>query len=263
MALIDAPLVLPKLALLTVWQWHANDLGDLHPVLGTNGAYYMPEGATERIEAGTWELLGQHRLARGQRVNPLLLDTLRVLGSADREFYGWTAYPSTSDRAGDGGGFFTGARDRDAVRVLVDDDAVILQPLPDHRYLAADLVEVLPPVESAELRDLAVPRTPPERPVTVAAGRSPLAHPGPEPGDPDRDLITDLMHAPRDATHQLYTAVTGPRGRSRSVPITAVDLSEHGRVITYTNIDEDGTDYIHLAGSGGLVRLLENTNRTL
>ncbi|MGW4830502.1 ESX secretion-associated protein EspG [Amycolatopsis japonica] len=260
MALIDAPLVLPKLALLTVWQWHAADLGDPHPVLGTNGAYYMPEGATERIEAGTWELLGQHRLARGGRVNPLLLDTLRVLGGADREVYGWTAYPAASKR--DGGGFFTGARDRDAVRVLVDDHAVILQPLPDHRYLAADLVEVLPPVESADIRDLAVPRTPPA-PVAVAAGRSPLAHPEPEPGDPDRDLITDLMHAPRDATHQLYTAVTGPRGRSRSVPITAVDLTDHGRVITYTNADEDGTEYIHLAGGDGLVRLLENTSRTL
>ncbi|WP_255632810.1 ESX secretion-associated protein EspG [Amycolatopsis sp. TNS106] len=243
-----------------MWQWYANDLGDPHPVLGTNTGYYMPDGATARIEAGTWELLGQQRLARGQRVNPLLVDTLRVLGSADREFYGWTAYPAASKR--EGGGFFTGARDRDAVRVLVDDDAVLLQPLPDHRYLAAGLVEVLPPVESAEVRDLAVPRTPPARPVTVAAGRSPLAHPEPEAGDPDRDLIIDLMHAPRDAIHQIYAAVTGARGRSRSVPITAVDLTDHGRVITYTNTD-DGTEYIHLAGGSGLVRLLENTAHTL
>ncbi|MFI9450394.1 ESX secretion-associated protein EspG [Amycolatopsis sp. NPDC052450] len=263
MALIDAPLILPKLALLTVWGWHTNDLGNLHPVFGTNTAYYMPDEATARIEAGTWELLGQHRLARGQRVNPLLIDTLTVIGRADREFYGWTAYPAASERAGDGGGFFTGARDRDAVRVLVDDDAVILQPLPDHRYLAADLVEVLPPVETADIRDLSVPRTPPARAVTVAAARSPLAHPEPETGDPDRDLITDLMHAPREATHQVYTAVTNARGRSRSVPITAVDLTEHGRLLTYTNTNDDGTEYLHLTGSDGLVRLLENTNRTL
>ncbi|ANN16107.1 hypothetical protein SD37_10970 [Amycolatopsis orientalis] len=259
MALIDAPLVLPKLALLTVWQWHADALGALHPVFGTNGAYYMPEGTAERIDAGTWELLSEQRLARGRRVNPLLLDTLRVVAGADREFYGWTAYPSASKR--DGGGFFTGVRDRDAVRVLVDDDAVILQPLPDHRSLAADLVEVLPPADSAEIRNLSVPRTPPARP--VVAGRSPLAHPEPEAGDPDRDLIADLMHAPRDATHQMYTAVTDARGRSRSVPITAVDLTGHGRVVTFTNTDDDGTEYIHAASGGGLVRLLENTNRAL
>ncbi|RSN60411.1 hypothetical protein DMH01_13900 [Amycolatopsis sp. WAC 04182] len=261
MALIDAPLVLPKLALLTVWGWHASELGDPHPIFGTNTGYYMPDGATARIEAGTWELLSEHRLARGQRVNPLLLDTLKVVGGADREFYGWTAYPAGSNR--DGGGFFTGSRDRDAVRVLVDDDAVILQPLPDHRYLAVDLVEVLPPVDSAEIRDLSIPRTAPARPVAVAASRSPLAHSDPEQGDPDRDLITELMHAPRDATHQLYTAFSTARGRSRSVPITVVDLTEHGRVITYTNTDEDGTEYIHAAGGDGLVRVLENTNRAL
>ncbi|MGY6653370.1 ESX secretion-associated protein EspG [Amycolatopsis sp. TRM77291] len=263
MAILDAPLVLPKLALLTVWEWHASDLGDPHPVLGTNGTFYLPEEAVARIESGTWELLSEHRLARGERVSPLLLDTLRILGAADREFYGWTAYPRSSDRAGDGGGFFTGVRDRDAVRVLVDDDAVILQPLPDHRCLAADLVETLPPVEAAEVRDLSVPRTPPARPVAVTEGRSPLAHPAPEPGDPDRDLITDLMHSPRDATHQLYTAVADARGRSRSVPITAVDLTEYGRLVTYTNTDEEGTEHIHLTGGGGLVRLLENTSRTL
>ncbi|WP_370946985.1 ESX secretion-associated protein EspG [Amycolatopsis sp. cg5] len=261
MSIIDAPLVLPKIALLAVWEWHAGELGDPHPILGTNGVYYMPEGSSERIETRTWELLTRARLARNQRVSPLLIDTLRVLGSADREFYGWTAYPTALKR--DGGGFFTGARGRDALRVLVDDDAVILQPLPDHRALAADLVHVLPRADAAPVRAVSIPRETPARPPVAAGGRSPLAHPDTPPSDPDRDLITDVMTAPREATHQLYTAVQGRGGRVRSLPLTAVDVADYGRAVTFTNHDLDGTEYINLTSGEELVRLLEATNANL
>lgn len=261
MVLIDAPLVLPKVALLTVWDWHTADLGDPHPILGTNNGFYLPEGARSRIEARTWELLSRARLARNQRLSPLLLDILRILAGADREWYGWTAYPKAHQR--DGGGFFAGSRGRNALRVLADDDTVILQPLPDHRALAAELARVLPSIGAAPVPGLSLPRRIPNRAPVTGTDRTPLAHPDTAAADPDRDTITNLMTAPREATHQLYTATVGRGGRVRSLPLTVIDITGYGRIITFINADDDGTEYINLVPGDNLVRLLEATSVNL
>jgi hypothetical protein len=70
------------------------------------------------------------------------------------------------------------------------------------------------------------------------------------------------MRTERDAVHQIYAAVRGSRdGRRRSVPLSAVDLSHYGRVVTFLSTGTSQQDIINLVPgtSGKLVSLLKAT----
>ncbi|MBP2331281.1 hypothetical protein JOF56_011666 [Kibdelosporangium banguiense] len=46
------------------------------------------------------------------------------------------------------------------------------------------------------------------------------------------------MRADRDALHQLYAAVRGRSGsRRRSLPLSAIDLTDRGRVLTFLTMN--------------------------
>ncbi|SDW30146.1 EspG family protein [Amycolatopsis xylanica] len=253
MTLIDAAVVLPKLAFITAW--NLEDLGEPHPVLGTNQHYFMTEDFRRTVRNRTLDLLGERRLARRGAISPLLVDTLTTIADADREFYGWS---TVSGRPGDAGAALVAARDHDAIRAVVTDQVVLLEPVPG-RGLAARFVETLPPVPGAVTRSVVVSRAQPD-----GAGRSAFA----EPADTrDLDHLHAVMTAPRDAVHQLYTAIrTGTGTRRRSLPITALDVTGEGRIVTYLNDDPDtGAECVNLrSGSpAALTRLLETTNQTL
>ncbi|MFD8497326.1 ESX secretion-associated protein EspG [Amycolatopsis sp. NPDC059657] len=79
------------------------------------------------------------------------------------------------------------------------------------------------------------------------AGRDGLAEPR-RPGS--EDYLRELMHARRDAVHQLYAAVRDRSGaRRRSLPLSAIDLTDEGRILTYLTDNDEGEEEINLVSA--------------
>jgi hypothetical protein len=148
------------------------------------------------------------------------------------------------------------SRGRDAVRVIVNDQVVVFEPI-EAEWLASSLLETLPDVEGAAIRSVSVRQEVYENPNARPA--NPLAEP---PDTRDADLLLDTMAAQRDGMHQLYAAVRDREGsRIRSSPVTAIDLTGRGRVLTYLSRD----DYVVLAPGTPreIVKTLNDTAGTL
>lgn len=226
-SVIDAPVVVPTMVFLTAWGMQ--DLGELHPVFGTGNHFWMDSAASRRLHAVTMETLAEHRLARGDRLNPLWTHTLGVVAAPDREFYGWSQHSAD----GSYGGILVAAQGDAAVRVLTDGSRVALEPVPA-KWLATALVDALPDIGGAAIRTVAVPKDFSLDPDSARSG--PLS----EPVDTrDLDYLNEVLRRPRDAVHQLYVATRdGDGDRVRSEPISAIDLTGAGRVLTYVTGDD-------------------------
>ncbi|MEC3977181.1 ESX secretion-associated protein EspG [Amycolatopsis sp. H20-H5] len=225
--MIEHPIVLPKLAFVTAWGML--DLADPHPVIGTNITYWMTDDARRSLDTRTMELLTTLKLARNGRLNSLWTTTLQTIDGAHSEYYCWNEF-----RDGTTYGILIAVRGTDdAVRVVVDRDTVLLEPIPT-KWPATSLLDALPDVPPASVRSVSVPRNLVENP--NAAPANPLA----EPVDTrDVDYLTGVLAAPRDAVHQLYTATRDEDGdRVRSMPLTAIDLTNQGRILTYRTGDD-------------------------
>ncbi|GAA1995250.1 ESX secretion-associated protein EspG [Amycolatopsis minnesotensis] len=248
--MIDHPVVLPKMMFVTAWEMTTTG-GDLPAVIGTNTHYWMAEDSRRTLVVDTMEALREQGLARGDRLHPGWKNTLAVIGRSDREFYAWNHF---SD--GTATSILVAARDRDAVRVVVGEDAVMIDPV-EPKFLATHLLEALPDVPGAAVRTVAIPEGLLED--SDAAPADPLA----EPIDTrDVEYLSGLMRAPRDAIHQLYTATRTVDGeRERSLPISALDLTGQGRILTYMT----GDDYIAVTTGSPhrLIRTLNNTHQQL
>lgn len=221
-SVIDAPVVVPKMAFLTAWGMQ--DLGELHPVFGTGNHVWMDSATSRRLHAATMETLAEHRLARGDRLNPLWTHTLEVVAAPDREFYGWSQHRQD----GSYGGILVAAQGDTAVRVLTDGSRVALEPVPA-KWLATALMDALPDIGGAAIRTVAVSKDFSLDPQSARSG--PLS----EPVDTrDLDYLNEVTARPRDAVHQLYVAARDAGGdRVSSSPISALDLTGAGRVLTY------------------------------
>jgi hypothetical protein len=244
-SVIDTPLALPKTALLTVWTMV--ELGDPHPILGSNLHYWTPAGTDGEQHERAMTLLTEQRCARNGRLSPLWTDTLRTVAFAEHEFYAWCAFADGSSCA-----VLVAARERDAVRVIVNDHVVVFEPI-EPQWLARSLLTTLPEVAGAAVGPVRVRRelfeNPHARPANV------LAEP---PDTRDVELLADTMAAPRDAVHQAYAAVRAADGsRRRSSPVTALDLTGRGRVLTYLT----GDDHVVLSPGtpGEAVTVLNDT----
>ncbi|MFE0022557.1 ESX secretion-associated protein EspG [Amycolatopsis sp. NPDC059021] len=226
MEVIDRPVVLPKPAFLTAWEMI--DLGDPHPVIGTNLRYVTTDGFARRLHARTMELLGEHGLARNNRLNGLWRSTLRVIDRAESEYYGWSTF-----RDGTSCAVLIAHRGGAAVRVVVNDSIVIVEPVAP-KWPATTLLDTLPEAPAAAVRTVSVPRRLFDDPNPMPA--SPLADPE-DTGDVD--YVKRVMAEPRDAVHQLYTARRADAGsRISSSPVTALDLTGRGRVLSFETGDE-------------------------
>jgi hypothetical protein len=225
-SVLERAVVLPRHAFLIAWSML--DLPDPHPVIGTGRHLSADDDDIRRLHESTLELLVDKGLARGGRLNPMWTSTLRVIAMPAHEFYAFSHYRDNSH-----GAILIAASGDDAVRVVADPEVVIVEPLAS-RWLATALVDSLPEVQAAPVRPIAVARALWENPNTYPG--DPLA----EPVDSrDRDELAAAMAAPRDAAHQLYVARWDSEGhRHRSSPITAVDLTGRGRVVTYATGDE-------------------------
>jgi hypothetical protein len=210
---LDRAVVLPKLAFTTAWAML--DLGDPHPVLGTDLHHWMSDDVRRKLHEETISLLAEHGLARHDRLNPLWRATLRVISAPDREFYAWSGLRDGSQRAS-----LIALRGDEGVCLLSRDTTVEVRPV-RVKWPATSLYDTLPNVAGAPIRSVTVPHAPDD-----------------EPSD-DRDYLADVLSRPQDAVHQLYTARRDESGRrSRSLPITALDLTNEGRVLTYLTEDD-------------------------
>lgn len=227
MSVIDKGVVLPRLGFLSAWDMLA--LGDPHPVLGADRDFWMADDAVRDLERRTMAWLTERGLARNGRLNALWKDTLRTVAEASAEFYGWSHY-----RDGSHGGILVAVRGEAAVRMFADRDTVILQPANASRPATA-LFDGLPPVDGARVR-------------RVMMTKSFFDDPFAKPDDPladsidtsELDYFNQVVAEPRDAVHQLYVAHRDSEGnRRRSSPITALDLTARGRVLTYLSGDDE------------------------
>ncbi|UOZ03539.1 ESX secretion-associated protein EspG [Amycolatopsis sp. WQ 127309] len=226
MPVLDEPVVLPRLAFLTAWRML--DLGDAPAVLGTDRHHWIREDAVRELEDRTMAALTRLGLARNHRLNDLWRGSLRILAHADHEFYSWSEH-----RDGGCGAVLIAARGEEAVRLVADDAAVLIEPVRP-TWLATSLLDALPDADGASVPDQQLP---------------------------DHALPAWLEQAPRDAVHQLYTARRTRDGRIRSRPLTALDLTDGGRVLTYPA--EDRTVVLTSGTPQAIVTLLNETHTGL
>ncbi|EME52932.1 ESX secretion-associated protein EspG [Amycolatopsis decaplanina] len=250
MAVVDRPIVVPKMLFLSAWDMI--DVSDgLPPAFGTNLHYWSTGEARRALEDRALASLAAVGLARNGRLNPLWRDTVTALGQADRE---WYAFCNFAD--GRACSILIASRSGDALRVVVDDEVVALAPIED-RWHATALVQTLPEVPGAPVRAVRMTQAFYDDPEHDRV--DPLA----EPVDTrDRDHLQDVLARPRKAVHQIYTAHRADGQRERSSPITAIDLADQGgRIMTY--LGENG-DVVMMPGTGHhLVETINNTMNSL
>ncbi|MEV7043089.1 ESX secretion-associated protein EspG [Amycolatopsis sp. NPDC051061] len=248
-SVIDAEVIVPRLAFLTAWDML--DLGEVPAVFGTGKHFWMDDTARRQLAGSTFGWLSEHGLARGGRVNPLWRDTLRVIAEADIEFYGWSNFRDESH-----GGLLVAVRGDSAIRAWADRDTVVLQPIPV-KWPATSLVEALPQVDGAPVRAVTVAQSFYDDP--ESARRGPLDGPVDRR---DLDHLDTVLSRPRDAVHQLYTAIrVDDRDRVRSSPISAIDIADQGRVLTY--VTGDARIVLTPGTPREIVRTLNDTAGTL
>ncbi|MCU1687736.1 MAG: secretion-associated protein EspG [Amycolatopsis sp.] len=235
--MIEKAVRVPRLALLTAWEWEG--LGEPHPVLGTNN-YYMTDEFRADLQRRTHETLTRLGLASDGVLTPRFRTTLTTLARADRQYYSWTNFPRRSD---DDGAILVAALGRDAVRLITDDTVVQLDPVSTDG-LPGHFLDALPAAPAAGLRPMWVPKATFDG-VDDGSQARPLVDNSARNSDLMR--LRELMRADRDAVHQIYAAKRDPSGnRVRSLPLSAIDLTGQGRILTYVNDDGDGLQQINV-----------------
>lgn len=250
MEVIDEPVRMPTLALHTAWKFAG--LGEPHPTIGPNNYYLTDEFAGE-LERRTLTRLTDLGLARRGMLTRAFRHTLTVLAQPSHELYSWTHLP----RTGDAGAILVAALGSNAVRLVTDHAVVLIDPIDPDR-LPEHLVETLPTVPGATVQSITVSRAEYDN-AAGFANDDPLA----EPADGPARRLANLTHAGRDAAHQIYIATRhGDGPRRRSVPISALDLTNQGRVLTFISYDGDGkANQIRLT-SGTPANLIATLNAT-
>ncbi|MFI7120737.1 ESX secretion-associated protein EspG [Amycolatopsis sp. NPDC049868] len=245
MAVLDRPVVLPKMMFLSAW--NMIDTGELPPAFGTNLHYWSTSDARRMLENCALASLESLGLARNGRLNPMWRNSLTALGRPDREWYAFSVFNS-----GKSCSILITSHDGDALRLIISDKVVAVTPVED-RWHATALVETLPDVPGAQVRAVSMSREFYDDPEHDRA--DPLA----EPVDTrDRDHLAQVLARPRQAVHQVYTARRDNGERLRSSPITAIDLADDGgRVVTYASGDGH---VVMVPGTGSdLVATINNT----
>ncbi|WP_329068977.1 ESX secretion-associated protein EspG [Amycolatopsis sp. NBC_01480] len=242
MTIIDRPLRMPRPVFLALW--HAEALGEVPVVVEQTPMYLSADGAAERAKR-TRDLLTE----LGAPAAAALRATLELLASARREVYAWTDFGTHQD---DNGAILVAASGRDAVRLITDGEAVQLDPV-SPQELADCLVLAMPACPAAQVRPLHVPKD-------YYDGESvdPLAEEGGA-----ADELRFLMRAPRDAVHELHAAIRDNHGdRTHSTPLSAIDLTGRGRILSFLNINPDGSERISVY-PGTRAYLIDALNLTL
>jgi hypothetical protein len=229
-AVIDRPIVLPKLAFLTAWSMV--ETSELPPAFGTSLHNWVTADGRRELEIRAMAALTDLGLARNNRLNGLWRSTAAVLGGADREYYAFSNFADGRSCA-----VLLAARDGDAVRAIIDDNVVSLGPVRD-KWLATALLDTLPDVPAAKVSPTVVTKS------------------------AQNGYLDEVMQRPRRAVHQIYVARRDSAGeRHRSMPITAIDFEESGRILVYP--DSDDNVVLIPAGAREFVSTLNKTFASL
>ncbi|WP_410597892.1 ESX secretion-associated protein EspG [Amycolatopsis sp. lyj-23] len=240
MAVIDRPIVLPKLAFLTAWSMV--ETSELPPAFGTSLHNWITTDGRRELEIRAIAALTDLGLARNKRLSGLWRSTAAVLAGAGREYYAFSNFADGRSCA-----VLLASRNGDAVRAIIDDNVVSLDPVRD-KWLATALLDTLPDVPAAKVLPTVVTKV-----AQDGDGGLPDDANGEEAG-----YLDDVMRRPRHAVHQIYVARRDSAGeRHRSMPITAIDLEESGRVLVYP--DSEGNVVLIPAGAKEFVSTLNKT----
>ncbi|GAA3574776.1 ESX secretion-associated protein EspG [Amycolatopsis ultiminotia] len=177
--------------------------------------------------------------------------TLVTLAESRRELYSWTAFSAHPD---DNGAVLVASSGRDAVRLITDNQSVRLDPVAP-RELAESLVDALPGYVPARVRQLSVPKAYLDG--TDSYGDDPLTE-----ASEQADELRHLMRGERVAVHQLYAAVRHNGERARSTPLSAIDLTGRGRVLSFVSATAAGTSQV-IVCTGNRRNLVDALNLTL
>jgi hypothetical protein len=214
----DVPVTMPRLAWAKAWEWE--NLGPAHPIVGPAGLWV--EDAA-RLDDGVRAALAEPGFVRRGRITPEFRDVLLTVAEAERECYGWSA---PAERA-----ILTAAVGRNTVKIIVDGDWLTLEQIPAGA-LIIDVLDELPDCPGADFAAFTVPRAE-YRPNKAQSEPFDLDTSSDYTAPDPAERLSAYMTARRDGTHQLYTAVRTSTGRRPSVPLTATDTRDFGRVLTY------------------------------
>ncbi|WP_328606704.1 ESX secretion-associated protein EspG [Amycolatopsis sp. NBC_00345] len=246
--LLDEPVTVPRLAVAKAWEWE--QIGPAHPVLGVVDVW-VEDDAAERLDELTRQALaepGFYDLRTG-RVTGEFRDLMLAIANADAECYGWS-----TDRRGHDRAVLAVPTGRNAVLATVENNLLTLETIKASRLVRA-IVDGLPDFPAADIREFSIPK----------AGYEPKTT-----SDYTLDTTSDytaaeqlrtLMTSRRAASHQLYVAARTDGARESSLPLTAVDSQDHGRILTYLSAATNG-DLDITCGPGHpdyIASTLENT----
>ncbi|RZQ61752.1 ESX secretion-associated protein EspG [Amycolatopsis suaedae] len=232
----EQPITLPLTAFTYAWKWQG--FGPVHPALATEENWADADTLRE-LEGKVVDGLNRAGLARGGAVTKPFRDLLAVAARAEREFYAWVGQVETGRSAA----ILTAAdADGRAVRLFRDDAHIRIDRVRPEA-LAQGLVDLLPRVPGAPVPRMTVPKQ------ALGSGAG--------------EQLDRLMRAKRTGLHTVYVALPdgSPNRAKRSSPMTLVDIAGQGRVLTYT----DGQDQvICVPGTPELlVKELQATETTL
>ena len=235
--------------------WELAGLGEL-PVVVEPDQTYRTDEATATLRQRVLDTLAGRGLASSDGVlTPQYRATLRVLATTQREVYGWSNLRYDGGR--DSGAILTAEAGRDAVRLITDHEVIQLDPVRP-RDLVESLVDALPTRPPAKVRPLRVPKAHYDDAGRDYGADDPLTEVSQQ-----ADELRRLMRADRDAVHQLYAATRDGTGdRIRSTPLSAIDFTREGRVLSFVNDGPDGHPQINLY-PGHRIHLVDALTLTL
>jgi hypothetical protein len=232
MAVIRQPVVLPRIALIKLWEWAGYPA---HEVIGVN-EYWQTPAADQKLETEINAHLLRQGLADGDQPSAELRGTLDVLARAEAECHGWVS----NVRARQNGGFVVAELNGYAVRLVRDDDVVRIDPVPAGEVAEA-AVQALPRVPPAPIEPFTV-----EQPVEKADADGPyevqVKKARSRPSDKAR--LKEIERGPHTGVNELYVVARVHGGEQTSEPLSVVDLVDGGRVLV-THVVEDGEPRLH------------------
>ncbi|MFF0146987.1 ESAT-6 protein secretion system EspG family protein [Amycolatopsis sulphurea] len=236
MNIIDRPVRLPRPVFLVSWELAG--LGALPVVVEPDQTYRTDDGATAFRQHALDELARLGLTHENGRLIPPYQATLGVLATARREVYSWSNLRDANVQAA---AILTAESGQDAVRLIIGHEVIQLDPVRP-RALVESLVDTLPGYRVGRIRPLCVPKGHYDDGGRDYGGDDPLTDVA-----ADADELRRLMRAERDAIHQLYAATRDRAGgRTRSTPLSAIDLTREGRVLSFVNDGPSGDPQINL-----------------
>ncbi|WP_326567688.1 ESX secretion-associated protein EspG [Amycolatopsis rhabdoformis] len=253
MTIINRPVRMPRPVFLVAWA--VAELGEPPVVVGPDQTYRTDEAEAE-LRRRALDLLYDLGLATSAgELTAQWHDTLEVLARPAREMYSWSNFRGGEDD----GAILVSESGRDAVRLITDHRTVQLDPVPA-REAAEHLVDALPSRPPARLAPMSVPKAHFDDAGRDYESDNPLTEVSHE-----ADELRRLMRSGRDAAHQLYVATRDNAGnRARSTPMSVLDLTDRGRVLTFIgNTDGEPRINVHPGHRAHLIEALHLASNAL